>query len=180
MWLLLKSFKSSPLGYVLSPLQRLSGRFSLNTMSSGANLITARVQFAAIIAFSRYLPESFYRDRKAKQIFNITINSLLSSPPLFLLGEATVVFRLGEDDGLYRGDCADFRAVAFRSLTGEGVAILACVVAVAFTGVVGVLLHSSVKSKVKWHCTSSVCLACLVLGSSLEGGSEKCLFKPRT
>ena len=139
-----------------------------------------RVQFAALIAFNRSLPESFYRDRRAKQIFNITINSLLNSPPLFLLGEATVVFRLGGDDGLYRGDCADFRAVAFSSLTGEGEAILAGVVVVTFTGVLGVLLHSSVKSKVKWHCTSSVCLACLVLGSSLEGGSEKCLFKPRT
>lgn len=67
--------------------------------------------------------------------------------------------------GLHSGDCAVFWAVRLQeSFLGEGDAILADFIAVAFNGVLSDLLDSSIKSKLTtWALPFR---ACLELGSS--------------
>ena len=89
---------------------------------------------------------------------------MLSSPPLFLLGEPTAGVSMGEA-GVHSGDCTDFRAVGLQvRFLGEGDVILNDMTAVAFSGVFSDLSDSSLKSKLTtWV---SPFPACLGLGSS--------------
>ena len=107
---------------------------------------------------------------------NLTINSLLSSPPLFLLGEPSRGVWIGEV-GVHSGDCADFRAVGLQiRFLGEGDVILDDVTAAAFKEFFS---GSSVKSKHTIWKSPLNFLPSLVLGPSWEGGWEKCLFNPK-
>lgn len=116
-----------------------------------------RLQILIIIKMTR-------KHVKMYKLFNFTINSLLNSPPLFLLGDATQVFLLGETAGLCCGDRVKktFKSVSLDSFTGEGDAVVAAVTTAALIGVLemGDLSGPSVKST-----ATLMFLACLEEGS---------------
>lgn len=113
---------------------------------------------------------------------NITINSLLNAPPLFLLGDATYVLLFGEATELCCGDLFNktLNSFSLDSFKGDGdCMVLPAVPVTAFTGVL---------DKGDFSCSSGKLLVAsiflvflgVVSWRGLPDTSEECLFTPET